>query len=175
MTSFPASAIVAEAIFGGFVALTVAGALLAALATRILRSVCGLAVCSLGLAGLYTFLHSPFLGLMQILIYIGAVCVTIVFAIMLAETEESAGRESRRRRLAWGGTALAVSGCVFWGVARLGWDGVRAAPASRATDGSVGAIGVSLLTTHGLAFELISLVLLVAILGALLVARTGRH
>jgi NADH-quinone oxidoreductase subunit J len=41
-------------------------------------------------------------------------------------------------------------------------------------DGSIKAIGISLLTTYSLAFELISLALLVAILGALAIARTGR-
>ena len=44
----------------------------------------------------------------------------------------------------------------------------------RVNDGSVEAIGTSLLTTYSMAFELISLVLLVAILGALAIARTGR-
>ena len=48
------------------------------------------------------------------------------------------------------------------------------APAARVNDGSIKAIGVSLLTTYSMAFELISLVLLVAIVGALVIARTGR-
>jgi NADH-quinone oxidoreductase subunit J len=47
-------------------------------------------------------------------------------------------------------------------------------PIDRLNDGSVKSIGVSLLTTYSMAFELISLVLLVAILGALAIARTGR-
>ena len=63
-------------------------ALIAALTTRIIRSVSGLALCCIGLAGLYYFLNSPFLALMEILIYVGAVCVTIVFGVMLSETDE---------------------------------------------------------------------------------------
>jgi len=50
--------------------------------------VTGLALCCIGLAGLYYFLNSPFLALMEILIYVGAVCVTIVFGVMLSETDE---------------------------------------------------------------------------------------
>ena len=53
---------------------------------------------------------------------------------------------------------------------RVAWP----APAAPAGDGSVQAIGVALLTTYSLPFELISLVLLVAILGALAIARGGR-
>lgn len=176
MTSaFPASNFIVGAIFVVFVAFTVTGALIAVLTTRIIRSVCGLAICALGLAGLYYFLHSPFLALMEILIYIGAVCVTIVFAIMLAEPEESTDKEDRRYRNLWTGFGVAVSGFVFWSVVRLGLRTGWAPPAQRVTDGSVSDIGTSLLTTYSLAFELISLVLLVAILGALLIARTGRH
>ena len=87
-----------------------AGALIAVLSTRLIRSVCGLAICCIGLAGLYYFLHSPFLALMEILIYVGAVCVTIVFAVMLAEPDEAVRDEKpRRQRLLWGGVALLVS------------------------------------------------------------------
>ena len=95
MTSFPASQMILGAIFLVCLATTVVGALIAALTARIIRSVCGLAICCIGLAGLYYFLHSPFLALMEILIYVGAVCVTIVFAVMLAEPDEPVRDENR--------------------------------------------------------------------------------
>jgi len=174
MTSFPASDLIVGGLFGLFVGTTVAGALLAVISARIVRSVCGLAMCCVGLAGLYYFLHSPFLALMEILIYVGAVCVTIVFAIMLAEPEETTERPQRGAGVLWGGGALLVSAVIFWGVSRLGVHAEWTAPAVRTTDGSVQAIGVALLTTYSLAFELISLVLLMAILGALAIARSGR-
>lgn len=174
MSLFPASNFIVGSIFGVFVATTVAGALIATLSGRIIRSVCGLAMCSVGLAGLYYFLHSPFLALMEILIYVGAVCVTIVFAIMLAEPAESAQEEKRSTTVWWGACALLVSASVFWSVWRLDVQGDWISPAARVNDGSVRAIGVSLLTTYSMAFELISLVLFVAILGALVIARTGR-
>jgi len=156
------------------VAMTAAGALIAALSTRIIRSVSGLAMCSVGLAGLFYFLDSPFLALMEILIYVGAVCVTIVFAIMLAEPDEPAPEKKSARTVLWGGLALMVSALIFWSFWRLGVQGHWTPPATRVTDGSVKAIGISLLTTYSMAFELISLVLLVAIMGALVVARSGR-
>ena len=174
MTSFPASPMIVGAIFLLCVATTVAGALLAALTARIIRSVCGLAICCIGLAGLYYFLHSPFLALMEILIYVGAVCVTIVFAVMLAEPDEPARDENVGSKVLWGTVALLVSAAIFWGLWHLGAHQDWTAPASRLSDGSISAIGKSLLTTYSMAFELISLVLLVAILGALVIARSGR-
>ena len=170
----PGASYLAAGIFGCFLLVAAAGALLAVLSTRIIRSVTGLALCSIGLAGLYYFLHSPFLALMEILIYVGAVCVTIIFGVMLSEPDEPVPQEKRSRELVWGAAALLVSTALFLGVAHLSLTGAWPAPAASAADGSLRAIGVALLTTYSLPFELISLVLLVAILGALAIARGGR-
>ena len=175
MNPFPAAGLLTEGIFVLCALITALGALIAALSTRIIRSVCGLALCCLGLAGLYYFLHSPFLALMEILIYVGAVCVTIAFAIMLSETDEPGSEVPRRSSLWWGGLALLMGGGVFAGLVKLSLGQEWSAPLQRLSDGSLRAIGLSLLTTYSVAFELISLVLLVAILGALGIARYGRH
>jgi NADH:ubiquinone oxidoreductase subunit 6 (subunit J) len=174
MNAFPASTMLAGAIFVLCLLTLGVGALIAVGSTRLIRSVCGLAICCIGLAGLYYFLHSPFLALMEILIYVGAVCVTIVFAIMLAEPDEPANDEKRSGTMLWGGIAVLAAGAIFWGLWRLGSTGTWTAPDSLANDGSIQAIGRALLTTYSMAFELISLALLVAILGALAIARTGR-
>ena len=177
MTAFPLSGYLATAIFGVVIATTVAGAFIAVLSHRIIRSVAGLALCCIGLAGLYYFLNSPFLALMEILIYVGAVCVTIIFGVMLSEPDEPQSQEKPGREAIWGGLAVLVSIAVFWGVARLslqsGWPESRAGVVTEPM-WSVEAVGRALLTTYSLPFELISLVLLVAILGALVVARSGR-
>jgi NADH-quinone oxidoreductase subunit J len=174
MTPFPASPIILSAIFVLCLVIMAVGACIAVVSSRLIRSVCGLAICSVGLAGLYYFLHSPFLALMEILIYIGAVCVTIVFAVMLAETEEPPRTESSGATLAWGGLACLIVVAVFCGLLLLGFRTDWTAPAALLNDGSIAAIGRGLLTTYSMAFELISLALLVAILGALAIARAGR-
>ena len=173
MNSFPFSAYIVAAVFALAVGLTIVGALIAALSRRIIRGVSGLMIACVGLAGLYYFLNSPFLALMEILIYVGAVCVTIVFGVMLSEPDEPA-REGRPTTFAWGAGALLVAAAIFWGVSYLSLHGNWPTPTQTLTDGSVRAIGISLLTTYSMAFELISLVLLVAILGALVIARSGR-
>ena len=173
--SIPGADFIIAGLFLLFVLTTIAGAALAVFTVRIIRSVCGLAMTSLGLAGLYYFLNSPFLALMEILIYIGAVCVTIIFAIMLAEPNEAVADEPREKSLPWILGALVISAAIFWSLARLGVTGNWPTLAVDQRSGSVHDIGVHLLSTYSMAFEVISLVLLVAILGALAIARTGRH
>src|SRR5512141_1090424 len=120
MNSFPAGNLIVSAIFALCLVTTGVGALVAVLSGRVIRSVCGLMICCIGLAGLYYFLHSPFLALMEILIYVGAVCVTIVFAVMLAEPDEALREEKRGATLLWGGFALLISAAIFWGLWHLG-------------------------------------------------------
>ena len=174
MNAFPFADYIVVAIFALAVGTTLGGALIAALSTRIIRGVAGLMICCVGLAGLYYFLNSPFLALMEILIYVGAVCVTIVFGVMLSEPDEPPQQEKRRHAILWGGGALLVCAMIFFGLSQLSVNGPWNPPDKLVSDGSIRAIGVSLLTTYSLPFELISVVLLVAILGALVVARSGR-
>jgi NADH-quinone oxidoreductase subunit J len=174
MNTFPGAAWIVAGVFALSGALTVGGALLAVASHRVIRSVSGLALGSVGLAGLYYFLHSPFLALMEILIYIGAVCVTIVFAVMLAEPDEPPPEKPRPRARLETAAALLVSLAAGGALAWLGLHTRWPAPGGRVGDGSIRALGVELLSTYCLAFELISLVLLLAILGALVLARHGR-
>ncbi len=172
--SIPFASCLVVAIFALAVGVTLAGALIAVLTTRLIRAVSGLMLCCVGLAGLYYFLNSPFLALMEILIYVGAVCVTIVFAVMLAEPDEPADASPGRARL-WSALIGIVSALIGLALAQVAlhgpWPAAAAVPRG---DGSVAAIGIALLTTYSFPFEVISLVLLVAILGALVIARTGR-
>ncbi|MDD4700826.1 MAG: NADH-quinone oxidoreductase subunit J [Desulfovibrio sp.] len=163
---------IAGIIFLVFVAATFFGAAVAVTTRRLIRSVAGLALCLLGVAGIYYYLSSPFLAFMQILIYIGAVCVTLVFAIMLAE-------RSHRVQVAQKGPLVlalgTLGGSVFTATLlattlTARWND---APPTQA-DGSLERIGQSLLSTYSMSFELISVVLLVAMVGALVLAREGR-
>ena len=154
------------------VTITIIGGLIACNSERLVRSVAGLIVCFVGVAGLYFFLNSPFIAMMQILIYVGAVAVTISFAIMLAAPEE-------KKRLGPSGplvgpfgfaTAALLAGGFSILAIRTEWPVMQ-----KINDGSIKAIGIHLLTEYSMVFELISIVLLIAILGALVIARDGRE
>jgi len=159
-------------VFLAVVITTLTGAIVAATAERLIRSVTGLALCFIGLAGLYYFLNSPFVALMEILIYVGAVCVTIAFGIMLAPPRLE---EARPVLFGVGGAAAFIAGgLVFIGIVSVGLKTGWVSFGIPVNDGSVAAIGKALLQDFSMVFELISLVLLVAIVGALAVARPGR-
>lgn len=162
----------AGVIFLILIGTTLIGAVIATCAQRLIRSVVGLAVCFMGVAGLYYFLNSPFVAMMELLIYVGAVCVTIAFAIMLAEPDER--RLARKVPGLSGGMAAICGGVIAFSLCiaalKADWPGA----AIRVNAGSVKDIGFSLLTTYSMVFELVSVVLLIAIIGALVLARAGR-
>jgi len=153
------------------VATTIIGGIIACNAERLVRAVAGLVVCFVGVAGLYFFLNSPFVAMMQVLIYVGAVAVTISFAIMLAAPEDN--KKHGPSGILAGPLGLITAGLLFGGFTLLAvntdW---KVHP--KINNGSVEAIGEQLLTSYSMVFELISIVLLIAIIGALVLARRGR-
>jgi NADH-quinone oxidoreductase subunit J len=153
------------------VAVTLIGALIAVAARNIFHNVLGLALSLIGVAGLFLYLNSPFVALMEILIYVGAICVAICFAIMLSEPMYLP-RPPRKLSKILGGVVGA--GLVFAFLALLTRKTTWVPAAQRSTDWSVTTLGHYLLTNYALIFELVSLLLLVAMLGAIVIARGGR-
>ncbi len=152
--------------------ITVIGGLIACNSERLVRSIAGLIVCFVGVAGLYFFLNSPFVAMMQILIYVGAVAVTISFAIMLAAPEEK--QKIGPSGPLVGPLGFATAALIFGGFSVLAiktdWKTM-----DKVNDGSVKTIGLQLLTNFSMVFELISIVLLIAIIGALIIAHDRRE
>ncbi|MFH1146546.1 MAG: NADH-quinone oxidoreductase subunit J [Pseudomonadota bacterium] len=159
-----------EAFFMGCALMVLGGGILAVSARSLIHAVTGLIVSLIGVAGLYFQLGSPFMFAMQILIYVGAVCIMMVFAIMLADP---GGRE---RSFKGAGALLGLlAGLAPFIVLVNVLRNTNWIPAvQRAGDGSIEAIGKRLLLDYSLVFELISIVLLVAIMGAIVVAKGGR-
>jgi NADH-quinone oxidoreductase subunit J len=151
-----------------FVVLAVAGAVAVATMRHVLHAIIGLGVCLFGLAGIFLYLGSPFVAAMQVLIYIGGISVAMVFAMMLSVSM------ARKAPVDWGKLALAGAGALAFvgGVAPiiLGAKFPEAGPADAEAWG-VAAVGTAFTSTYSVVFELLSLVLLVAIIGAILVAR----
>jgi NADH:ubiquinone oxidoreductase subunit 6 (subunit J) len=161
----------ATAAFVLVVAMTVLGALIAVGARSIFHNVLGLALSLMGVAGLFLYLNSPFVALMEILIYVGAICIAICFAIMLSEPLYLP-RPPRSPLKILG--AVAGAGAIFAFLAML-LKKTKWTPAlERSTDWSIATLGHYLLTKYVLIFEVISLLLLVAMLGAIVTARGGR-
>ncbi len=164
---------VAEALFYAFMTLTFMGGFIAVRSKMLMHAVLGLALSLFGIAGLYFHLGSPFLALMQILIYVGAVCIMIVLGVMLGNTPDQLALKNLKGR----NLLLAIVACsagffsLFAAISRT-----KFAPAAEQIgDMSIRFIGENLLFKYCLAFELISVVLLTAIIGAIILARGGRE
>jgi NADH-quinone oxidoreductase subunit J len=127
------------------------------------------------LSGLYVLLDAPFVAVTQIIIYAGAIMVLFLFVVMLLnvprEEPAPAGRlGSGAARRAGAALAVALGIELVWalGRARESWfAGGEASPSLT----SVRDIGVALFTKHVLAFEVTSILILVAMVGAVVLAR----
>jgi NADH-quinone oxidoreductase subunit J len=163
----------AWAVLFGHIAVIVAGGLITVLAKSLVRALMGLILTLFGVAGLFFLMAAPFIGLMQLLIYVGAVSVLIFFAIMLTNAWTS-GDESRLpagRKLLLALLA-ALAPAVFLGSAAL-----RTAPPSALVpeEVAVSSLGHFLMESYILPFELISLLLTVAMTGAVVLGFERRE
>lgn len=123
--------------------------------------------CFLGVAGLYVSLHNYFLAAVQLLIYSGAIAVLILFGIMMTERTWSSGEPTHNRlRLVSFAGVLVLLGFLIRAFVAMP-DGMMTAE----MNDLMHAIGQALMQNYALAFELISLVLLAALLGAVAVAK----
>lgn len=162
----------AGAIFLVIIGTTLIGAMIATCSKRLVRSVCGLAICFLGVSGIYYFLNSPFVAMMELLIYVGAVCITIAFAIMLADPDEANVGRNLKGISGW--IAAPCGGAIAYIFGYIATTSQWLPATAKLNDGSIKAMGHSLLTQFSMVFELVSVVLLVAIIGSLALARVGR-
>ncbi len=164
--------ILAEYLFGFHVLLILAGGLAAVFCDSLVRALLGLVLTLFGVAGLYLMLNAPFLALMQLMIYVGAVTVLIFLAVMLTRGSD-AGTEPRPGTLTLL-LALVAGGVPAWTLGRLC---LRHAPPAQGTPPEIplDVLGRGLLDTYGLAFELISVALLAAMAGAVLLGFERRR
>jgi NADH-quinone oxidoreductase subunit J len=121
------------------------------------------------LAGLYVMLDAPFVGAIQVLVYAGAIMVVFIFVVMLLNLgrEGISDLRSLPSRLGAGCVGLALLANLLVVQRQRLPALVLAAP----TDNVVEPVATSLFTDYLVAFELTSLVLLVAVVGAVLLAK----
>jgi NADH:ubiquinone oxidoreductase subunit 6 (subunit J) len=160
-----------EIIFLLVILATMAGGATAVLAGSIIYAMVGLVTAMLGVAGLYIYLNSPFLAMMQMLIYVGAITVLIAFAIMLAGPLYR--RPQEWTTLGKFGAALAtalITLVIFVRFVKVTF------PQLGAPNFNLGAkeIGRVFFNDLLLPFELISLLVVVGILGAIMLSLFSR-
>lgn len=164
-----------QAFFWLSAAVAVAGALFTVLAKNPIRGAMGLLLMILSVAGLFVALHAQFLAAIQLIVYAGAIIVLFLFVIMLLGPSATPAHDHRGR------IVRTIAGVVF-GATGLGAIAllVKAAPESPkggflpgvpSDFGSVDVFGDILFSNALVPFELSSALLMVAIVGAVAVAR----
>jgi NADH-quinone oxidoreductase subunit J len=166
-------------LFYVFGAVAVASTLMVIAQPNPIYSVLLLIVSFMALAALYVLLDAPFVAVTQIIVYAGAIMVLFLFVVMLLNVpreealDESAGMQESTGARALG-MLLAVIMAIelVWALnqTRLLGDGF---PAGRETSWSVSQIGRILFRNYAFAFEATSILLLIAMVGAIVLA--GRH
>jgi NADH-quinone oxidoreductase subunit J len=154
--------------------LSLVGALGTVLSRNPIRSAVGLLATIMGIAGLFLLLRAQFLAAIQLMVYAGAVVVLFVFVIMLLGPDGHA-RNSRNRpagSVRWIAAGLmSLGSAVALGLMVLTAPPLLLPPAP-AGHGSSGAVGRLLFTQALVPFELATLLLIVAVVGAISLARS---
>lgn len=126
-------------------------------------------------SGVFAALSAPFLAIMQVLVYAGAVMVLFLFVIMMLQGPVLEGERRRMALPLWPAVAIPPLAALVLVMGWLGRRGTMAFPANLPDGfGSPTQVAGLLLGRYLLAFELISFVLLVAIIGALALGRQER-
>jgi NADH:ubiquinone oxidoreductase subunit 6 (subunit J) len=149
-------------------AVTLGSGLVVVTSKNMVHSAAALVPAFLGATGLYILLNAEFVAGIQVLIYAGAITVLILFAIMLTEGGTGlGGRQRNEQALVGTAVAAAMAALLIVVATRTGWT----AGSGTLPPYTPGAIGQSFLRQNILVFEGTSVVLLVSLMGAILIAR----
>ncbi|WP_170291226.1 NADH-quinone oxidoreductase subunit J family protein [Neomoorella glycerini] len=153
-------------------AIIIASALAVVLLKNIVHSALYLVLTFAGVAGLYILLNAEFLAAVQLLVYAGAVAILIVFAVMLTRRGDiRASNLFNVNYLAAAVVSLALFIVIILATGRMAWT----ANPGHAPAGNVGAIADAFLGPFAIPFEIAAVLLLVAMVGAILLARGGKQ
>ena len=152
-----------------------AGTMLAAgLAVVLMRDIirCGLAmmVCFGALAGLYVMAGAPLVGAAQVLVYIGAISVLVLFAIMLTQSKTAPGRLAfQTQAVPAAVAAIVLLLVVLLAIGSTTWGGGPDRGETNTTD-----VANSLFSQFVLPFEVVGVLLLAAVIGGIFLAKKDR-
>ena len=158
----------AENLFILIAALVIASAFWVVFSPNLIHSAVSLLFTLFSTAGLYIFLYADFIAATQVVIYVGGILVLIIFGVMLTSKIETPSiAASSKNQFIGGMGAFAIfviqAGIIFnsqWHIGNV-----------QSTDSTVATIGKLLLNEYLLPFEIVSILLLAALMGAALLSR----
>ncbi|MCX7908398.1 MAG: NADH-quinone oxidoreductase subunit J [Ignavibacteria bacterium] len=162
-----------DIVFWFFAVLIIGSALVVVLSKNMIYSVFALLFTFFGVAGIYVLLNADFLAVTQIMIYIGGILVLLIFGIMLTSNVTGVDIKSVQTGKIQMFFAGLVSILIIVSISFIAYSTNWKVSPTTNTDVSttIESIGKQLLTNYLLAFESASVLLLIAIIGAALIAR----
>ena len=156
-------------IFYFFVAITLGSACVVVFSRNIVRSAFALLFTFFGVAGIYIFLYADFIAVTQLLIYVGGIMVLVLFGVMLTSHQIDVDAKTGTIQTV---PAILIAACVGGGLIWVFWiTDWKVQTQALARETTASKIGELLLTNYLLPFEVASVVLLVALIGAAMIAR----
>lgn len=153
---------------------TLLAAIMALQAKELIYGAISLAISFIGIAGFFVFLDAPYLAMLQIAVYVGAVVVLILFTIMLVR-REATGEIVERNEAGEGSIGLWIAGLLavsIAGVAALAGPNLPATPPS--ANLPVSLLGPVLATSYPVPLVILALLISAALLGSLVLAKLDK-
>lgn len=167
---------IGQVIFAATGLVILGSGLMVVTARNLVHAALWLVVTLFGVAVLYAILDAGFLAVVQVVIYIGAIAILFIFAVMLTR-KELRDRGAQLNRGWWLGALVAVMAFVGLALMVRGWSGFSKLPqAMPAGFDAVGSLGNALVAPDAfvLPFEVASVLLLAALIGAVYIAFTRK-
>ncbi len=157
-------------VFYGFALLTIGSAVIVVTVRNIVHAAFSLMVTLFSIAGLYVFLQADFLAATQVIVYVGGILVLILFGVMMTSGRLDMKLKMERGQLFWGGLVSILLFSLLFGVMRSTPWNVQ--EDLGAVEGTTSQIGKAILQKEFLIpFEVASVILLIALIGAVLISR----
>lgn len=160
---------VAAVVFWILAAVIVAGACGAVFSNHIVHAALSLVIAAMGIAGIFLLLASEFLALVQVLVYGGGVTILLLFGLMLTNaSDDPLVTDGTQKPFAFG-IGLALGAAIVAAMVGGAWHGAAKGVVSFVD------LGVRLYRDYGMPFEVASLVLIVALVGAIAIGRRDQE
>jgi len=164
-----------DVVFYAFALVTVISAAVVVFSKNIVHSAFSLMFTFFGVAGLYVMLSADFIAVTQVLVYVGGILVLILFGVMLTTRVINVELKTGTLHAAPASILAALLVGTLCGVFYMTEWVTPAPPKGAAAASTASSIGQALMTTYLLPFEVASVVLLVAMIGAAMIARRERR
>ena len=159
-------------LFFVFAVCIISGAVLMINFTKVVHMVVSLAFSFVGLAGVYILLEAEFIAFVQVLVYAGAISILMIFGIMMTKHDKQEEAVSRPWKEALAGIGcLALFGVLFFSIRGTAFP--EATQTSLAQNNTL-ELGKQLFSEHVIPFELLSVLLTVAFIGAIVLAKQDK-